>query len=132
MSDTIWVLRKSTNEGVDDFDHSLFCHHAEQLDALAVELGVRKLSEFFDYADLQFNTSEEALPESWIAEHQNWHSPADALPSLQALTARLKSGEAHGIDEEIRSGLIEELVDCARKVQTAEDENDGFHFCIVM
>lgn len=132
MSDTIWVLRKSKNEDVDDFDHSMFCHHSEQLDELATQLGVKKLSEFFDYADLQFNTSEEELPESWIAEHQQWFSPSDALPSLRAISARLKTGEIDDLDEEAREGLIEELDDCTRKVEAAAKDNDGFHFCLVM
>jgi len=96
MSDTIWVRRKSqagsANSG-DDVDHSLFCKNSEALDKLAQSIGVCKLSHFFDTTDLQYNMAEEDLPETWIAENENWFSPSDALPVLTKIVARLKAGE---------------------------------------
>ncbi|MES2820211.1 MAG: hypothetical protein V4812_14635 [Pseudomonadota bacterium] len=135
MSDTIWVRRKSrvgTDESGDDFDHSLFCKLSEELDSLAESIGVRPLSDFFDTTDLQYNFSEEDLPETWIAENEKWFSPADALPALRKVIERLKSGEVKGVKEKVRADLVEELEDCLEKVTQAEHENDQFHFCIVM
>lgn len=135
MSDTIWVRRKSqagsANSG-DDVDHSLFCKNSEALDKLAQSIGVCKLSHFFDTTDLQYNMAEEDLPETWIAENENWFSPSDALPVLTKIVARLKAGEVKGIKEKWRPELLEELEDCLAKVSEAERENDQFHFCIVM
>ena len=135
MSDTIWVRRKSqvgTDNSGDDFDHSLFCKSSEELDKLAQAIGVRKLSDFIDTTDLQYNMSDEDLPESWIAENEKWFSPSDALPSLMRIVERLKAGEVQGIKEKSRPELLEELEDCLEKVDEAARENDQFHFCIVM
>lgn len=135
MSDTIWVSRKSqagTENSGDDVDHSVFCKSSEELDKLAQVLGVRKLSDFFDTTDLQYNMSDEDLPESWIAENEKWFPPSDALPSLMKIVERLKTGEVKGIKEKWRPELLEEIEDCLAKVSEAERENDQFHFCIVM
>lgn len=135
MSDTIWVRRKSkvgTDDSVDDYDHSLFCEHAEELDDLAESLSVAKLSDYFDTTDLQFNMSEEDLPESWIVENEQWFEPADALIALNKIIESLKSGEIKWIERDAKEELLEELEDCEAKVAEAKDENDLFHFCIVM
>lgn len=135
MSDTIWVRRKSqagTDDSGDDYDHSLFCEASEELDELAKSLGVRMLSDFIDTTDMQYNMSEDELPESWIVENEKWFAPADALPSLKKIIERLKSGKADGIEEDLRAELIEELEDCLTKVAEAGKEGDQFHFCLVM
>jgi len=135
MSDTIWVRRKSrvgTYDSSDEFDHTLFCKSSDELDALAVSLGVRKLSDFFDTTDLQYNMSDKDLPETWITENEKWFQPSDALPAIRKIVERLKAGEVKGIKEKARAELIEELEDCLRKVSATESEKDQFHFCIVM
>jgi hypothetical protein len=135
MSDTLWVRRKSragTDDSGDDYDHTLFCKASEELDKLAQSLGVRPLSDFIDTTDMQFNFSEEDLPESWIAENEKWFAPADALPSLTRIVERLKKGEVKGIKEKLRPELLEELEDCLAKVTEAGKEADQFHFCLVM
>ena len=96
MSDTIWVRRKSkvgTDDSGGDFDHSLFCEHAEELDDLADALSVAKLSDYFDTTDLQFNMADEDLPESWIVENEQWFEPADALTALNKIIENLKTSE---------------------------------------
>ena len=135
MSDTIWVRRKSRvgiDDSGDDYDHTLFCKSSDQLDVLAESLGVRKLSDFFDTTDLQYNMSDEDLPETWIAENEKWFAPSEALPTLQKIVERVKAGEVKGVKEKIRPELLEELVDCLAKVAAAESESDQVHFCIVM
>jgi len=131
MGMTIWVLRKSRAEDVDE-DRTLFHDSADALDGVAEELGVRKLSEFFDFTDLQFNMSEEELPESWIAEHQKWHAPSDVLSRFRAILRRIEEQGLNGLDAEERDALLEELGDCLAKVEAAEAEGDRFHFCVVM
>jgi len=135
MSDTIWVRRKSrvgTEDSGDDFDHSLFCKASEELDKLAESLGVRKLSDFIDTTDMQYNMSDDDLPESWIVENEKWFAPADALASLSKIVERLRLGEVKGIKEKLRPELLEELEDCLNKVTEAERDSDQFHFCLVM
>ncbi len=135
MSDTIWVRRKSkvgTDDSGDDVDHSIFCRCADEIDSLAKSLGTRGLSDFFDFTDYQYNMSDDDLPETWVADNEKWFSPADALPSLTQIIARLKTGEVKGLKEKYRPDLIEELEDCLVKVSGAQADNDQFHFCIVM
>jgi len=135
MGDTIWVRRKSrvgTEDSGDDFDHSLFSKASEELDRLAETLGVRKLSDFIDTTDMQYNLSDDDLPESWIVENEKWFAPADALPSLSKIVECLRSGEVKGIKEKLRPELLEELEDCLSKVTEAERDSDLFHFCLVM
>lgn len=135
MGDTIWVRRKSragAEDSGDDFDHSLFCRASEELDKLADSLGVRKLSDFIDTTDMQYNLSDDDLPETWIAENERWFAPEDALPALRKIVERLKAGEVKGIKEKLRPDLLEELEDCLAKVSEAQSEGDQFHFCLVM
>lgn len=129
MSDTIWFLREGHSEDGDDYDHTLMLNSSEQLDALAESLGVSKLSDFHDYSDLEFNMSEEELDEAWVAENSQWHAPAPALESVQALLAHL---EKLDIPDENRSDLQEELADCREKLASAVAAGEKFHFCIVM
>lgn len=135
MGDTILVRRKSrvgTEDSGDDFDHWLFSKASEELDRLAETLGVRKLSDFIDTTDMQYNLSDDDLPESWIVESEKWFAPADALPSLSKIVERLRSGEVKGIKEKLRPELLAELEDCLSKVIEAERDSDLFHFCLVM
>jgi hypothetical protein len=131
MGSTIWVLARSRREHGDDYDHSLFYAHADELDALAEEIGARKLSEFFDWSDLEFNSSDQPLQESWIEEHETWHSPRDALPSLKAVIQHLRRGDT-SIDALNRDELLQELEDCLSKLEDAQARNDAFQFCVVM
>jgi hypothetical protein len=135
MSETIWVRRKSkvgTNESGDDFDHSLFCELADNLDDLADSLSVARLSNFFDTTDLQFNLSDDDLPESWIVENEEWYPPDAALVALNTIIESLNANDVKWAEGNTKFELIEELEDCASKVARAAQENDQFHFCIVM
>lgn len=129
MSDTIWFLREGHSEDGDDYDHTLMLNSSEQLDALAESLGVSKLSDFYDYSDLEFNLSEEELDEAWVAENSQWHEPSPALESVKTLLAHL---EKLDIPAESRSDLQEELADCREKLANAIAAGEKFHFCIVM
>lgn len=135
MSNTIWFRRKSkagTDDSGDDFDHSLFCHHADDLDTLAKSLSVTQLSEFFDTTDLLYNLSEEELPESWITENEQWFPAAEALTSLNKIIEYLHASDVNWLKGNAKAELLEELEDCTAKVATAVQEDDPFHFCIVM
>ncbi len=135
MGDTIWVRRKSkvgTDESGDNFDHSLFCELAEELDGLADSLSVSRLSDYFDTADLQYNLSDEDLPESWIVDNEQWYPPANAVIALNKIIENLKANDFEWANGTTKSELLEELEDCAAKVAAAEKDSDLFHFCIVM
>ncbi len=132
MGTTLWVLRKSRRADGDDYDHSAIYKAASALDALADEIGVRRLSDFFDWTDFKFNSSNDALPESWIAENEKWHAPDDAISSVRAVLDHLKQQDYGGIAPQDRVELVDELGDCLRKLGLAKAEGDAFQFCVVM
>lgn len=51
MGNTIWVLQEGHEET--DFDHSVMMDEEKKLDRLSKELGVKKLSDFFDYSEME-------------------------------------------------------------------------------
>ena len=63
MGDTIWVLRQGKTNSGDDYDHSTMLRCTDELDRLARKCKVRKLSDFYDWADYNFNMSDEELEE---------------------------------------------------------------------
>ena len=132
LGNTIWFLRKSKLGDADNVDLSLFYNFADILDGIADKLEVAKLSEFFDFTDLEFNLSDEELPESWISENQKWFSPQAALTSICSILKHLKIGKIEEIPERSRLELIEELEDCLTQLEIAIAEADDFQFCIVM
>lgn len=130
MGDTIWVLRKSQVDRVDDFDHSIFCKHIDKLDKLAIELGVSKFSDFLDYSDLEFNFSEEALSKTSVEDNQKWFEPILAVNSLETIISWLKSNKIKAIKQQLE--LIVELEDSLTKLKSAKEEKDLFHFAVIM
>jgi hypothetical protein len=132
VSTTIWVLQQGKVEAGDDRDHSLFFEFADALDALSATIPSRKLSTFFDFADLEFNTSDEERPESWIEENSKWHDPVAGSSALAPVIARLERGDASGVAPDRRVELIDELRDCRSKVERVAAANGMFHFCVVM
>jgi hypothetical protein len=132
VSTTIWVLQQGRVEAGDDLDHSLFFEFAEVLDAVSAAIPARKLSSFFDFADLEFNTSDEERPESWIEENSKWHDPDAGAKALAPVIARLKLGDVPEIPPDSRADLIAELEDCLAKVRRIGAANGTFHFCVVM
>lgn len=130
MGDTIWILRKSQVDRGDDFDHSIFCQHIDKLDKLAIELGVRKLSDFLDYSDLEFNFSEEELNETLVENNQKWFEPALAIISLETIISWLKNNKIKGIKQQLE--LITELEDSLTKLKSAKEEKDLFNFAVIM
>ncbi|HEU5283246.1 MAG TPA: hypothetical protein VFU53_05510, partial [Burkholderiales bacterium] len=57
MGTSVWVLRRDAVDQEDDFDHSKMFDVSEELDQMAATLGVRKVSEFFDWTDFDASMS---------------------------------------------------------------------------
>jgi len=130
MGDTLWVLFKGRARQ-DDSDHKQMLNYSEELDALAEQLGQSLLTSFYDWTDYQFNLAEEDLDENWVSENEDWHMPALAAATLQALVAALGSRPPpFAIASADLHDLVAELTDCLQKLRTAAGEH--FHFCVVM
>lgn len=144
MGMTLWIQTLQDGEfNQESDDHSLMNEHAEALDALCEKLDVRKLSEFFDYTDTEYNFSEDRDDEGdesdldeetglgYAVEDMDWFSAKEGLITLRALRDALAAGESDEFDEDERSELQAELDDCIAVLEALEDDDAQFHLELV-
>ena len=61
MGMTLWIHTLNDRDfSKDSDDHSLMHEHADALDAVCEAAGARKLSDYFDFTDLEYNYGEDA------------------------------------------------------------------------
>jgi hypothetical protein len=136
MATSVWVLRQSAAGEGDDFDHSAIFDASDELDRVAHELGVAKISEFFDWTDFDANMSaEEPLEDYEYVAAARWFDPGEALPSIEGLLAHLKANPAAGETpdwDELYPAVLVELEDILIKVRQAASERTRFNLCVVM
>jgi len=137
MGTSVWVLRRDAVDQEDDFDHSKIFDVSEQLDQVAATLGVRKVSEFFDWTDFDTSmSSEEPLEDYEYVAAAKWFDPQEAIPALEALLSHLKEepGAAvhFGESPEVTVTLVQELEDVLNKVKRAATDGSSFNLCVVM
>jgi hypothetical protein len=136
MATSVWVLRQSAAGEGDDFDHSAIFDASDELDRVAENLGVRKISEFFDWTDFDANMSaEEPLEDYEYVAAARWFEPAEALPAIEALLTHLKANPS-AVDtpewEELYASVVAELEDVLTKIRRAAEEATRFNLCVVM
>ena len=136
MATSVWVLRQSAAGDGDDFDHSAIFDASDELDRVAGQLALRRISEFFDWTDFDANMSaEEPLEDYEYVAAARWFEPADALASLEGLLTHLKANPA-AVEmpdwDELRTAVLAELEDVLKKVRQAADEGTRFNLCVVM
>lgn len=119
MGNTVWVLSENSDE--DDWDHSLLLVHENSLDKLAGQLGVKKLSHFYDHSILAEEYGEDIEP--------NYILPDDLLSVLNPLITAIRDGDAGGLNGELE--IIEELEDCLDKVLNAKNLGSKVRLAIV-
>ena len=75
MGNTLWRIKKGQN--ATDSDHSLILNENKNLDILANSIGVKKLSEFFDFS---------VLAEEFDAPAEcNYIDPQEGIDTFSAL-----------------------------------------------
>ena len=136
MTTSVWVLRQNAAADGDDFDHTAIFDASEELDRVATSLGIRKISDFFDWTDFDANMSaEEPLEDYEYVAAAHWFEPSEALPSLEALLAHLRANPT-AIEmpdwNELRESVLAELDDVLAKVKKAAAEGSRFNLCVVM
>ena len=91
MGTSVWVLRRDAIDQQDDVDHTRLFDVSDELDKVAGTLGVRKLSDFFDWTDFDVNMSDdEPLEDYQYAATAKWFDPQEAIPAIEALLAHLR------------------------------------------
>jgi hypothetical protein len=136
MATSVWVLRQSAAGEGDDFDHSAIFDASDELDRVAGDLGVKKISEFFDWTDFDANMSaEEPLEDYEYVAAARWFDPGEALPSIESLLAHLKANPGAGETpdwDDLYTPVVAELEDVVIKIRQAASEGTRFNLCVVM
>jgi hypothetical protein len=105
-------------------------------------LNVRKLSDYLDFTDQQFNYNDfddddnepELDPETELAygiDDMTWFDASDGLISLQAVRNRIAEDGLHGFDADELPALLEELDDCISILDGSVSKGGKFHLSLV-
>lgn len=140
---TLWIhTLEGRNYLKDSNDHSLMNQNLDSLDALCTKLNVRKLSDYLDFTDQQFNYNDfddddnepELDPETELAygiDDMTWFDASDGLTSLQAVRNRIAEDGLHGFDADELPALLEELDDCISILDGSVSKGGKFHLSLV-
>jgi len=156
MGMTLWIhTLEDRNYSKDSDDHSLMNRHRDALDALCEDAGVRKLSDFVDYTDQEYNFSDfdddddpaeddpedddayadpEFDPETDLPygiDDMTWYSAAEGLASLRAVRDTLEGEGLEGADAEEVDGLKEEIDDCISVLEGPAARGGKFHLALI-
>ncbi|WP_338848445.1 hypothetical protein V8J88_06125 [Massilia sp. W12] len=97
----------------------------ETLNARSLQLGQTALMEMVDFSDLEYNHSEEELPDDWLDQHAKWLEP-QAL--RQVITALANDVAAQGGQTDLLQELHHVLARCGQ----AQAEESRIRLVVVM
>lgn len=136
MSDTIWVDVEGRTEEELPSDNSIMLRLKNELDALCQELGVIRLSSFYDYSEVAANYYD-SVDSADSRQSESWFDPVPALRAVQAISAFLsRSPESLDFGENRRGmhwrpALIRELENCESTLKQALATGRKFRLLIV-
>ena len=158
MGMTLWIhTLEERNYSKDSDDHSLMNRHSDELDAVCEAAGVRKLNEFMDFTDLEFNMdafddeddeegddetaagaedSGEAAadPETGLGygiDDMAWFDAAEGLVSLNAMRGHVATAGLAGLKPDQIADLLEELDDCIAVLEGPASRAGKFHLAVI-
>ena len=108
----------------------------------------RKLSDFFDFTDLEYNYAEDAddeddeTGESDVAEDpetgyaygiddMQWFAADEGLVSLRAIRGHVAESGLEGLDDDEAGMLLEELDDCIQVLEDTAARQGRFHLAVI-
>jgi hypothetical protein len=159
MGMTLWIHTLEGREmSKDSDDHSLMHRLQEELDALGLERGVGKFSEFFDYTDMNYSMDDEFGDEfdegeddgdddddsdeepeldpetgyGYGIDDMQWFDASAGLKTLRSLREAVAQGALGDLADEQRADLLEELDDCTKRLEAPAERGGRFHLAVVM
>lgn len=144
MGMTLWIHTLEEREySKDSDDHSLMHRYSDVLDTICEVAGVRKLSDFFDFTDIECGFADEADesddepeidPETGYAygiDDMQWFPANDGLITLRKLREEVERGSVEDIAEDDKEALLEELDDCIAILVDTATRTGKFHLSVV-
>ena len=119
MGNTVWILQEG--EESDDWDHSLILKFEKSLNKLSKELGIPKLSEFYDSSILSEEMGFETEPK--------YCEPSDLETVFSKLINAIKNGDSAKLSGE--DSLLNELKDCHSKIIKALESGHKVRLAVV-
>lgn len=139
MSTVLWIrLESDPDDFIPDDLYELF-DKLDALDQRCQGLGVRTLTEFVDFSDVEANLADGADfaddedaaedlaedDEDWSEENARWVSPAELLETLNALREDLAGDES-------QDGVLEELAQLIDRCEEAVHNEERVRLIAVM
>jgi hypothetical protein len=149
MGMTLWIHTLEDREfSKDSDDHSLMHEHADAIDALCEAAGVRKLSDYFDFTDLEYGYAVDGEdddeedegdgatldPETGYAygiDDMQWFAADEGIATLRLVRERVDAGALQELDEDDKAVLLEELDDCLKVLDGTVARQGRFHLAVI-
>ncbi len=140
MSTVLWANVLINGEVISDgSDKYAIYKYAKKLDKITKELNVSGFISVQDFTDMQFNISNEELPDGvestdeLMANNGVWISGSDAVEMLEKLISHVSSQKIKfGILSNDHDQVIYELKESLKAANKAKSVNGMFNFSVVM
>jgi len=140
MSTVLWANVLTNGEVIsDESDKYAIYKHSKKLDKITKELNVVGFISVQDLTDMQFNLSDEELPDGLestdevMANNGVWVSGGDAVEMLEKLISHISTRNIKfGILSNDHDQVIAELKESLEVANKAKSENEMFNFSVVM
>jgi hypothetical protein len=146
MGMTLWLHTLEDREfSKESDDHSLMHEHSDSLDELCDVGKVRKLSDFFDFTDIEYNLGDDfdddaddlemAIdPETGYGygiDDMQWFAADEGLATLQKLREQVAAAAMTELDVDDRHAMLEELDDCLKRLAVTAERGGKFHLAVI-
>jgi hypothetical protein len=140
MSSVLWAnILVNGKVDSDESDRYALYRHSKKLNKLTKKLKITAFDSLLDYTDVQFNLSDEDLPEGMestdelMAENGVWVPGAEAVEMLESLILHISTDKVKfGLVNNDADEVLVELEECLVNAEKAKNTNGMFNFSVVM
>jgi hypothetical protein len=119
MGNTVWILSESNDS--DNWDHTFMLKFEKSLNKLSKEIGVGRISDYYDNSILSEEIGIEMEP--------NLQDPIGLEKVFSSLIFAINEGKSEKLTKE--PSVLEELEDCLAKIVSAKNRGEKVRVAIV-